>query len=59
MNLWHKEKLQEVSKATQRRRINTWLDGLVVKHFPDANGWPVADGDVKDWRCVFSAIGDA
>ena len=46
MNLWHKEKLQEVSKAKQRKKLIEWLDGLGVKHITDATGWPVADGDV-------------
>lgn len=43
IDVLRKKELQELSGATQRRKLIRWLDELGVKHIPDANGWPIVE----------------
>lgn len=43
IDVLRKKELQELSGATQRRKLVRWLEELGVKHIPDANGWPIVE----------------
>ena len=43
IDVLRKKELQELSGATQRRKLVRWLDEVGVKHIPDANGWPIVE----------------
>ena len=43
VDVLRKKELQELSGATQRRKLVRWLDELGVRHIPDANGWPIVE----------------